>query len=215
MKMVIPGLRAGGALTNCAGPGLPEDRVQLVKIAQQAMADAGLDVGRVDGAFGPRTRRALLALQEQLGLERSGEIDEALFAALGFSQATVEPTCVTVELPQMPRPPEVKCEKGQKKNSKGQCYTPRKTPVATATPSRDGPSCDGRTTVSRGSECVCRYQGMRQISNTRCACRSGIPPVRGVGCVNISIEGTIGGGRDAPAGEERNCVTVLGRTQCF
>lgn len=228
LKMVIAGLRDGGTMTNCATFGLPEDPVQIVKLAQQAMQNAGLDVGKIDGAFGPRSRRTLKALQDQLGLPQTGEIDDTLFAALGFkAQDAAAPSCVTADLPPMPRPVVVKCTAGERKNSAGQCYTPkvRDCPAGQKMNSRGkcyvvdvptGPTCDARTTVARGDECACRYRGMRKVSATKCACSSGLPPVRGVGCVNVTINRSTGS--DGPAGhstEGRNCVTVLGVKKCF
>ncbi len=125
IEMTVPGQRDGGSLTNCVAPGVPQDPVQRIKLAQQAMLSAGYDVGRVDGAFGPRSRRALVALQQRLGLAQTGEISPELFVALGIPDAsTAAPACVTVDLPPMPRPVVADCKAGQKRNSKGVCYTP-------------------------------------------------------------------------------------------
>ena len=43
-------------------------------------------------------------------------------------------------------------------------------------------TCDATTTVRRGNDCVCRFQGMVQTSATTCACRSGRVP-GGEGCL--------------------------------
>ena len=53
--------------------------VDTVKWVQQALADAGYDVGTVDGIFGTRTKRALRDLQKSKGWVADGYLsDEAL-----------------------------------------------------------------------------------------------------------------------------------------
>jgi uncharacterized repeat protein (TIGR01451 family) len=43
--------------------------------------------------------------------------------------------------------------------------------------------CDPRTTVKRGTECVCRFPNMVKSSESACACREGMNFVPGRGCV--------------------------------
>lgn len=61
---------------------------------QEALAARGYSVGKVDGAFGPRTHNAVLALQARAGLPITGEVGPAEWAALkadGESPALPEP----------------------------------------------------------------------------------------------------------------------------
>ena len=114
-----------------------------------------------------------------------------------------------------PKPNE--CREGQKRNSKGVCYFP-KCPSGQARNSRGvcvkvGPSCDARTTVRRGDDCACRYSGMRKVNASRCVCRTGLPPIKGVGCVKVDIER----GRDGDAagtGSNKTCVNIAGVRVC-
>ncbi len=50
--------------------------------AQQRLIDLGLLNGKADGAYGPKTEAALLAYQQQNGLEASGHLDQATLDAL-------------------------------------------------------------------------------------------------------------------------------------
>ncbi len=258
ISVILPGLRDGGSFTNCVAARVPSDDFLRTQLAQQIMKDAGLKVA-VDGAYGPQTRRAVIATQKRLGVAQTGVIDDALFDALGLSGADVDEACASVTLPPMPEvvcaagqlknsrgvcyTPEKKCRSGQVKNSAGQCYTPKvscrdgqlknskgacywpKCPEGQKRNSRGvcyvletaGPSCDARTTVARSGECACRYRNMRRVNASRCTCNSGIPPVRGVGCVNVSIGITGGGGGSGPVEGEggKRCVTIAGVTRCF
>jgi localization factor PodJL len=54
----------------------------LVRQVQDLLAARGFDVGPADGRFGPRTRSALAAFQEELGLPATGEIDAGVVVAL-------------------------------------------------------------------------------------------------------------------------------------
>ncbi|MGH1577405.1 peptidoglycan-binding protein [Planktotalea sp.] len=145
MEVVIPGLASGGTFENCVGVGIGDSKFLRASVMQSIMLKLGIDGGPVDGAPGRKTRAGVRALQEQLGLEPTGEIDDETFEALGVpSTEGTKPFCISVELPPMPVPdvkckpgqkknsrgvcywPEVDCPSGQVKNSKGQCYTPRK-----------------------------------------------------------------------------------------
>lgn len=53
-----------------------------VRKLQRALSDLGYPVGAVDGIFGPATRRAVLAFQDEFGLPTTGEVDAATRAEL-------------------------------------------------------------------------------------------------------------------------------------
>jgi peptidoglycan hydrolase-like protein with peptidoglycan-binding domain len=55
-----------------------------VQAAQRTLGARGFDPGTVDGVFGPMTERAVLGFQEEHGLETTGVVDEATWAALGL-----------------------------------------------------------------------------------------------------------------------------------
>ncbi len=50
--------------------------MDLVKRAQQALADKGFDPGPADGLWGPRTKKAVTGFQESEGIPSTGELDE-------------------------------------------------------------------------------------------------------------------------------------------
>jgi hypothetical protein len=54
----------------------------LVRSVQEMLKREGLDVGPIDGVLGPRTAAALREFQQQHGLARSGEPDEATLKEL-------------------------------------------------------------------------------------------------------------------------------------
>jgi peptidoglycan hydrolase-like protein with peptidoglycan-binding domain len=54
----------------------------LVRGVQEMLKRRGLEVGPIDGILGPRTAAALREFQQQQGLPRSGEPDEATLKAL-------------------------------------------------------------------------------------------------------------------------------------
>lgn len=60
---------------------LPDDGVSI-KMVQQRLKDLGYGVGIVDGKMGSRTQGALLAFQNDNGLETDGKITKSLLAAL-------------------------------------------------------------------------------------------------------------------------------------
>lgn len=206
MTTKMPSSPQGAQFENCVGLGVGESAFLQASVIQTVMQRLGIDGGPVDGAPGPQTRAGIRQLQERLNLPATGEIDAALFAALGLGTAAdAAPACITVDLPPVKRPlvcapPQVKnskgvcytpkvptaevtCKKGQLKNSKGQCYTPKDVAPKAA-------SCDARSTVQRGSDCACRYSNMRKKSATSCVCsNTGLSPIPGVGCPSIKIGG--------------------------
>ena len=52
---------------------------------QEALNAAGYDVGSPDGAFGPKTRTGIRALQDANGVDRTGYVDAAVLASLGMA----------------------------------------------------------------------------------------------------------------------------------
>lgn len=59
---------------------------RLVARAQELLAASGFDAGPADGAYGQRTREAIIAYQRAEGLEASGAVDSALIARLERAQ---------------------------------------------------------------------------------------------------------------------------------
>lgn len=55
---------------------------RLIARAQELLLAGGYDIGAADGAYGPRTREAVVAYQRAEGLEVSGAIDTALVSRL-------------------------------------------------------------------------------------------------------------------------------------
>jgi localization factor PodJL len=63
-------------------PGISLGGPDLVRQVQDLLAARGYDVGTPDGRFGPRTRSAVAAFQEEMGLPATGEIDAGVVIAL-------------------------------------------------------------------------------------------------------------------------------------
>jgi peptidoglycan hydrolase-like protein with peptidoglycan-binding domain len=60
---------------------------ELVKQAQQALNDKGLNSGPVDGQWGPQTQQAVKAYQQQNQIQASGQLDRETLASLGIGQS--------------------------------------------------------------------------------------------------------------------------------
>jgi peptidoglycan hydrolase-like protein with peptidoglycan-binding domain len=60
---------------------------ELVKQAQQALKDKGLNAGPVDGQWGPQTQQAVKAYQQQNQIQATGELDRQTLASLGIGQS--------------------------------------------------------------------------------------------------------------------------------
>jgi peptidoglycan hydrolase-like protein with peptidoglycan-binding domain len=56
-----------------------------IRQVQTVLKQKGFDVGVADGLVGPRTRKAVIAFQQQQGLQATGQSDERTVAALGIS----------------------------------------------------------------------------------------------------------------------------------
>lgn len=61
---------------------------EQIRQAQSVLKQKGFDVGVIDGIFGPATRKALIAFQQQQGLHATGQMDEGTVAALGIASST-------------------------------------------------------------------------------------------------------------------------------
>ena len=116
MEVTLPGLREGGEFCNQADLGLGEGDFMRTIVVQEAMRLLGVFDGETDGIDGPNTQRGVRALQGNLGLEQTGQIDDGLLTALGVpmaQNANSEPICV--QLPKMPPPP-LQCDNRTAKN---------------------------------------------------------------------------------------------------
>jgi putative peptidoglycan binding protein len=78
---------AGGA----AGGAVNLSRDQI-RQAQVILKQKGFDVGDLDGKLGPRTRKALMAYQQQQGLQATGQMDQQTVSALGIGHGSGQNT---------------------------------------------------------------------------------------------------------------------------
>ncbi len=198
ISVTVKGLPNGGTFENCAAIGASDDPTQQAMIVQTALTLMGVDVGAIDGQPGKRTRAGVVDLQDQLGLEPTGEIDDALLTALGVPMAGgAAPSCVTVDLPPMPKPRLI-CDKATTVNEGGACACryknmyqaddqscgcvkgfnfvagegciKRKVKDPVKDPVKPkGVKCDVKTTVLRNGVCECREEGMVRRNATSCA----------------------------------------------
>jgi peptidoglycan hydrolase-like protein with peptidoglycan-binding domain len=60
---------------------------ELVKQAQQALNEKGLNPGPVDGQWGPQTQQAVKAYQQQNQIQATGQLDRETLASLGIGQS--------------------------------------------------------------------------------------------------------------------------------
>ncbi|MEP5155326.1 VWA domain-containing protein [Planktotalea sp.] len=215
MTLTLPGLPKGGSFENCAAIGISDNPYERAVTLQTIMTERGINVGKIDGVPGRRTRAGLRTLQAELGLPETGKIDDALVDALGLASADAPASCVTAELPIMPPPPLVcdakstqlldgSCEcryKNMYQRDKTSCGCIKGTQFVEGegcikrkiTPQQSKPkalSCNSATAVKRGGECVCRYSKMRKANSTSCRCIAGTEFVAGEGCVVIRREPT-------------------------
>lgn len=184
MTTVIPSSPTGAKFDNCVAVGISQSDFLRASVIQTVMQRLGIDGGPVDGAPGRKTRQGIRQLQERLGQAPTGEIDDALFAAVGLPSAVnAEKVCITVDLPPVERP--VRCAPPKVKNSKGVCYTPR-----VDTPSKE---CRSGQRLNSKGQCytpdVSCPQGQKQNSKGQCytpkkatSCDSRSTVQRGEGC---------------------------------
>ncbi len=83
------GAEAGGEAGAQAASASPSR--EQVREAQRLLNSIGLDVGPVDGVFGPRTRAAVRDYQDQSRLPVTGVIDEGLIAKLAAGESGDKP----------------------------------------------------------------------------------------------------------------------------
>ena len=79
----------------------PDPVVEQVQAILQSM---NLYAGDVDGIDGPNTRKAVEAYRKTMGMEISGEIDDALLEQLGAGDTTAGITPKAVPIPAEPQP---------------------------------------------------------------------------------------------------------------
>ena len=60
---------------------------EVVKQAQQALKDKGIDAGPVDGQWGPLTQQGVKQFQEQNQIQATGQLDRQTLASLGIGQS--------------------------------------------------------------------------------------------------------------------------------
>ncbi len=207
-----------GTFELCAALGVPEDDTARTLALQQALARAGYPVGGADGKFGPATVAALTQFMQDSGLPTiETEIPFEALVLLGLSPRTDanpanDRACAVLRVPAPP----LQCDKrttraragacacrfkGMSRVSASKCTCPkgealgpqgcakRDVVVGGPTGDRDAQLCSNPTVVQKGSECVCRYEGTRMANGGICLCKSGLPPLPGVGCaVSFSID---------------------------
>ena len=100
-------LTAGLALLivlSCWGSAVDAAYDPKVEAVQEALTERGFEPGKIDGAMGSRTRRALRKFQSSVGLPPTGEIDAATIAALGLEPPGTVDTPAAVAPPPTPAP---------------------------------------------------------------------------------------------------------------
>lgn len=139
----------------------------LVRAVQTELKRASCYRGRIDGVWGRQSRRATAALSEQLGQDVGSEPTLELHALALTAEAG---TCAAVEpVASVAARPQTSCATGQKRNSRGQCYTPRKSGSTSST--RSGSTrkaCrSGQKRNSRGQCYTPRQRASGSTSTTR------------------------------------------------
>lgn len=89
-------------LLSCWGPAVDAVYDPMVEAVQEALAERGFEPGKIDGAMGSRTRRALREFQRSVGLPPTAEIDTATMAALGLGPPATGETPAAGESPPTP-----------------------------------------------------------------------------------------------------------------
>lgn len=215
LRMKVKGLRKGGTFQNCAAVGVSENRTDRVALIQKLMNERGLNAGPVDGKPGQKTYSALTKLRSDLGLQDSGDFDDALFEALGLPlQKTGEVSCVSAELPVMPALPlQCNADTTVKQGETCACrYANMSRRNATSCQCVSGYSlvsgkgcvkiqapkpapkpkpalqCDLRSTYLRGDICACiDHKNAKNVSVTQCGCTNGLPMINGK-CIPIAVK---------------------------
>ncbi len=215
----------------CARLGIAEDDQSRTLALQLALTRAGYDLGQADGRLGPRTMTALTRFIADAGLPPlQDEIPPEALAILGLlpapdRNAGNNQSCAALVVPAAPlicdtatarakggvcacRFPGMQrvsdtacaCRKGQVLGAKGCTDRPRVTVKTTPKPANKL-QCDNPTVIARDGACACRYKNSVMAKNGICLCKSGLPPLPGLGCsVTFSIDIAPGGNseEDAP-----------------
>ncbi|MGL1920618.1 MAG: peptidoglycan-binding protein [Hyphomicrobiales bacterium] len=187
VSATIRGFLKGGAFKNCGYVGIGNSVYERAFIVQDTMKKLGIDGGPADGQPGVKTREGVRQLQERLGLDVDGEINEVLLSALGIATSEqAEPSCAIVDLPAMPRPI-LNCQKSTtvKKGNSCACrynkmYRKNKTSCG----------CVKGTKFSKGEGCLAIKKKPVAESHPKPqpkTCKNGLPPLPIVGCVKIKI----------------------------
>ncbi len=162
----------------CVSLALPNDPSAQIRLVQTALRALNYDPESIDGQNGPSTRAAVKSLAARFGLDIEDPLDPAFLALLGLgpfadADASNNQACAQTILPPRPRPKIV--EKPRRKPTS----TPRKPDVVYEPPPL---VCDPLSTVLRGRECACRYEGMIRYNATTCVCQNGRAPAAGAQC---------------------------------
>ncbi len=177
MQVTLPGLRDGGQFCSRTDLGLGEGAFLRTIVVQEAMRLLGVFDGTADGIDGPQTQRGVRALQNNLGLPQTGQIDEALLLALGVptaQNAQSEPVCV--QLPKMPPPP-LQCDGRTAKNvSDSECACIYKSMTKS---SKTSCSCTASKVFKSGTGCVDQPRDLPR------SCAAGLTMVNGE-CATVS-----------------------------
>ncbi len=162
---------------------------QSVSAVQQALNELGFKAGPVDGVAGRQTRAAVARFQQDRGLAPTGEIDDALVAALFPSAASArdqnvgnDRACATT---QVLRPPAEEGAPPPEEPSPPPVEEPSPPPAVTPPPPPQAGQCPlGQ--VKEGDRCVCpegqRWDGQRCVPR-QVACPPGQSPDAAGRCV--------------------------------
>ncbi len=202
----------------CATLGVPENDTARTLALQQALGRAGYPVGAADGKFGPATVAALTQFIDDSGLPPiTAEIPPEALVLLGLSpREDANPAnnraCAVLRVPAPPlqcdkrtthaRGGECACVfKDMSRVSASKCACPkgkvlgpqgcvtREVVVDGSKSDGDAKLCNNPTVVQKDGECLCRFEGTRMAKGGLCLCKSGLPPLPGVGCaVSFSID---------------------------
>ncbi|WP_417427337.1 peptidoglycan-binding domain-containing protein, partial [Hoeflea sp.] len=182
---------------------------QQLALVQAIMNQRGIDVGTVDGAIGPKTRKGLVQLREQLNLPPSETLGD-VFEALDLNGEAAA-SCASVQLPKMPPPP-LKCDARTtvKKGESCQCKFSHSAKLsATQCGCVRGYELKGRKGCVKVD--VAKPKPSRPAPKQE-SCPRGSVRVPGAGCVSVSIGRPNKPDRDEPAGaaeDTKRCRIML------
>lgn len=129
---------------------------QIITRLQQALIEKSCLSGRADGIWGRNSAGALERFAEYSNEALDDQEPSAdLLEAIETSKVVcdTEPSVARRTSPQASEPRRAECAEGQKRNSRGKCYTPRSTRTVKTAPSEATPtrtrSTPSRTTTTR------------------------------------------------------------------